>query len=593
MVRNHAPLPYALATVALVLAAGGAARSQSSPGFPVEHRDLLSSAFFHALAAAPDPGGTPGAPPAGPTSGPPPRVGPAQRVNAPQRPFPDGLLGRSEATVAALAEGRLLVVAWNDADGFCGPPFDVACTVPPVPGTTGFAVSTDGGGRFQDLGAPPVGTRVGFGPGAAGTSASGVFVTSGDPILDAAGAGAGDAVYLSSLARFDDLAAHTAGVSVHTGRFGPDGRFAFGPPVLLQSPGYPGDFLDKDNLAAVRTGDRTALYVTATDFVEVAGVPGFGLGQIEAYGSGDGGASWSRRVLQPDETFPGAPGTGVVDQGAEPAVSPDGSIHVVWERGFLSPFFAQGAAGQWPEIRVISSFDGGDTWSPAAAGPPGSGANPAGARVAAICAGDLFPPSGYDRNRSNSFPRIAVAESGAHRGRLYVTWQDCRIANGGPMPAPLGPEDDFGFDLGHPDTDVFLAYSDDDGATWSAPVLAAGGGDGLIQFWPTISIDPTGAVNLTYYQSFEPDGTALLGGGSGTSLVDVYWVRSTDGGRSFAPPVRLTGETSDWGAAASNMVPAFGDYNDAVSLGETLYATWGDGRSGIPEVDFVSALGGR
>ncbi len=592
MPSNHGPLQFAfIAAGVLLLAASGAVRSQSTPGFPVEHRDLLSSASYRALAVTIHPIAP--APPDPPTSGPPPRVEPDRRVNAPQQPFPNGLVGRSETTLAAVAGGALLIVGWNDADGFCGPPYYAGCTVPPVPGTTGFAVSTDSGRHFQDLGAPPAGTLVGFGPGAAGTSSSGVYVTSGDPILDAAGAGARDTIYFSNLARFDDLAAHTAGVSVHAGHFGAGGEFRFDPPVLLQSPGYPGDFLDKDNLAAARRGQRTELYVTATDFVEVAGVPGLGVGQIEAFASADGGASWSRRVLQPDETFPAVPGTGVVDQGAEPVVSPDGSVHVVWERGFLSPFFSQGAAGQWPEIRVISSFDGGLTWSPAAAGPPGSGANPAGVRVAAICAGDLFPPSGYDRNRSNTFPRIAVAESGPHRGRLYVTWQDCRIANGGPMPAPLGPEDDFGYDLGHPDTDVYLAYSDDDGATWSAPILAAGGGDGLIQFWPTVSVGPAGTVDLTYYQSYEPNGTALLGGGGGTSLVDVYWVRSTDGGESFGAPVRLSGATSDWGAAQSNLAPAFGDYNDALSLGEMLYATWGDGRSGIPEVYFATALGRR
>ncbi len=577
----------------LLVVASTAAHSQSPPGFPIEHQDLLSSASYRALTVAPSPIAP--APPDHPTSGPPPHLGPNLTVSAPQLPTPAGALGRSETTLAALAGGHYLVVAWNDAEGYCGPPYYRGCAVPPTPGATGFAVSTDGGRNFQDLGAPPAGTRVGFGPGAAGTSASGVYVTATDPILDAAGPGSRDTVYFSNLAVFDDFSAHIAGVSVHAGHFGPGGRFAFEPPVLLQSPGYPEDFLDKENLAAVGHGHETRIYVTATDFIQVAGVPGLGLGQIELYGSDDGGASWSRHVLQPDETFPGHPGTGVINQGSEPVVSPDGSIHVAWERGFLSPYFSQGIAGQWPEIRVISSFDGGATWTPAAAGPPSSGANPAGVRVASICAGDLFPPSGYDRNRTNSFPRIAVAESGPYRGRLYVTWQDCRIANGGPMPAPLGPEDDFGYDLGHPDTDVYLAYSDDDGATWSAPILAAGGGDGLIQFWPTVSVGPAGTVDLTYYESYEPDGTVLFGGGPGTSLVDVYWVRSSDGGQTFGPPVRLTDATTDWGAAraVSNLKPAFGDYNDAVSVGNKVLATWGDGRIGYPEVYFASALGAR
>jgi hypothetical protein len=598
MLSKHRKFQISTFTAALLLlAASGTLHAQSgswpAPGSPISDRDLLSSGSYRIPVTVPSP--IEPAPPDHPIFGPPPRVGPNLRVNAPQPSYPDGLLGRSETTLAALAGGRLLVAAWNDADGFCGPPYNAPCPAPPTPGITGYGISTDGGRHFRDLGAPPAGTRVGFGPGAAGTSASGVYVSNFDPILDAAGPGARDAVYLSSLADFDDLAEHTAGVAVYAGHFGPGGSFAFEPPVLLQSPGYPGDFLDKDNLAAVRHGHETRLYVTATDFIQVAGVPGLGRGQIELYGSDDGGASWSRHVLQPDETFPGQPGAGVINQGAEPVVSPDGSIHVAWERGFLSPFFSQGIAGQWPEIRVISSFDGGTTWTPAAAGPPGSGVNPAGVRVASICAGDLFPPSGYDRNRTNSFPRIAVAESGPHRGRLYVVWQDCRIANGGPMPAPLGPEDDFGYDLGHPDTDVYLAYSDDDGATWSAPILAAGGGDGLIQFWPTVSAGPGGTVDLTYYESYEPDGTVLFGGGPGTSLVDVSWVRSTDGGRTFGPPVRLTDVTTDWAVARanSNLMPTFGDYNDALTVGNRLLATWGDGRIGYPEVLFAVAFAGH
>lgn len=71
-----------------------------------------------------------------------PAVGPNVRVNAQQQAFPNGLIGRSETTVASSADGQLIAVGFNDAQGFCGAPFGVACTPPTNPGLSGFAFST-------------------------------------------------------------------------------------------------------------------------------------------------------------------------------------------------------------------------------------------------------------------------------------------------------------------------------------------------------------------------------------------------------------------------------------------------------------------
>ena len=94
-----------------------------------------------------------------------------------------------------------------------------------------------------------------------------------------------------------------------------------------------------------------------------------------------------------------------------------------------------------------------------------------------------------------------------------MTWQDCRIAN-------LGTQADTG-GFGDPDTDIYVSFSDDGGSTWSAPELVAGGGDGLIQFWPTISVQPGGNVDVTYYESEEQD----LSPFPDTSLVDTFWAQ--------------------------------------------------------------------
>jgi hypothetical protein len=592
--RIASPIPLALALIVLAPVASPAQEPETA--FPRDHAVLLSGSAYRALFGVPEeplpfPGALPLATPApapdtAELGGDPPVVGANRQVSDPQLAFPDGLLGRSETTIAGVAGGLWLVAGWNDAEGFCGPPRNIACPAPPVPGMTGYAVSRDGGLTWTDGGAPPPGTRIAFGPGAAGVSATGRFVTAADPSLDASGPGPGTLWY-ANVGFFDDFGATFVGVTLHPGRFGSGGSFAWGEPFLLQSPNFPRDTLDKEHVEA----DGSSLYVSVTNFVEVGGIPSRGLGQIDFFHSQDDGATWGRSIVQPDETISATLNRGIVNQGSEPAVGPDGEVYVVWQRGFLSPFFGQLAAGVLPQIRFSRSLDGGATWQPAAAGPPSSGVNPAGVLVTPLCSGDLFPPAGYNRTRNNTVPRIAVDPYGLHRGRIYVVFNDCRIANGGVMPAPPGPEDVANTDVGHADTDVYLMYSDDRGATWSAPVLVSGGGDGLIQFWPTISVGPAGVVDVTWSESFEPNGTGFQGAGAGTSLVDIYWARSTDGGESFGAPVRITEVTSDWAATASDLVPNFGDYNDAVTFGQRLLTTWADGRNGVPDVFFARAKG--
>ena len=74
--------------------------------------------------------------------------------------------------------------------------------------------------------------------------------------------------------------------------------------MLLQSPNYPRDFLDKEHIAADKRGDTNNVYVSVTNFMEVGCMPFFGFGQIELFSSIDGGETWSRSIVQPDETNP-------------------------------------------------------------------------------------------------------------------------------------------------------------------------------------------------------------------------------------------------------------------------------------------------
>src|SRR5712692_10916987 len=177
----------------------------STPTFPDSHKNFLGASSFDALFGvhpnplAPDPGS-----PDPNDPGRPPRVGPNVRVNGPQSPFPFGLLGRSETTVAAGDNGNVLVAGWNDAQGFCGFPFGVPCTPAATPGASGFGFSHEGGDTSTDGGHPFV-----FGP---------TVVTVGDPSMDIGGTG-NDTFYYANLAVIPPTLDITAGVSVHRGSF--------------------------------------------------------------------------------------------------------------------------------------------------------------------------------------------------------------------------------------------------------------------------------------------------------------------------------------------------------------------------------------
>jgi hypothetical protein len=406
-----------------------------------------------------------------------------------------------------------LVVGFNDAQGFCGFPFGGSCAPEKSPGVSGYAYSTDRGNSWIDPGAPPV-----FGQG---------VITFGDPSLDVGGHGNGT-FYYSNLAF---IPYGPEGVSVHRGSFsGQSFSWNLGA-TFITAPD--GGFLDKEMLAADKNGSRPNVYVSVTNFSASNG-------QIELYRSVDRGITFSRSIVRPGEN--------VANQGSQPAVGPDGTVYVAWERGVLSDIS--------PEIRVAKSTNFGATW-----GPP--------ILVSQICSQALTPPLGYNRVPTNDFPRIAVAENGPWRGRVYVAYQDARIAAGGVPPN--------GF-ITNQDTDVYIRYSDDEGATWSAATLVAGGPDP--QFFPVVSIEEGGNVDVVYYDQQ-----------AGTPLVDTYWAQSTDGGATFTAPVRISTASSNWETTASDLVPNFGDYITAVSGGNKVFATWADGRNGAPDAFFAPING--
>jgi hypothetical protein len=149
-------------------------------------------------------------------------------------------------------------------------------------------------------------------------------------------------------------------------------------------------------------------------------------------------------------------------EGAVPGVGPDGTVYVSWS----------GPRG----IEFDRSTDGGGTFGPD--------------RVISD------QPGGWDFDipgilRANGFPVTKADISyGPYRGRVYVNWSDRR----------------------HGDTDIFLIYSDDGGETWGPRIRVNDDpiGNGADQFFNWFDVDPvTGFVYIVFYdrRAFPPEST--------------------------------------------------------------------------------------
>lgn len=492
------------------------------------------------------------------------------QVNAPQAFFPDGLIGRSGTALAVSPGGHNLVAAWQDSQGFCGPPVGVPCTPQSPPGLSGYAYSTDGGATWTDGGGPPVVDHV---------------LSGGHPWLDRGGVD-NQTYFFANRAIHDQLrgAASLLGVSIHRGHF-QGHSFTWDDLTQLDEPN-PNDFYSRQAIAAAKDGSGLVV-LSLTNAIELCGQPFFGFGQIELYRSNDGGDTWlGPAIVSPDATYntdptdPGCGATGPLQISSSPAIGPNGEVYVVWQFGpdFTPPV----VAGTTVKIMVGRSLDGGATFDPP------------------VTVADLFslrhnPPVGYSKNRFLDFPRIAVATTGQYRGRVYVSYN------------AAVSEVDAGFtEPSEVSNEAFVIYSDDQGLTWSSPVPVAAPvpPTGVKRIWPQVGVRPGGVVDVTYVEVLEtqvtpdPDDIECVKDvGTGirestfSSLADTYVVQSTDGGDTFGAPIRVTPVTSNWCEVYYDTIPDFGDYLDAESVGDRTLVLWSDGRNGLPDVDFAVVQG--
>jgi hypothetical protein len=230
--------------------------------------------------------------------------------------------------------------------------------------------------------------------------------------------------------------------------------------------------------------------------------------------SDDGGDTWHPQVVvHPSGAF----------QGSFPAIDGQGNVYVALQ--------AQ------PNIRVYKSSDGGDSFQSVASFPYTTSSVPS-------------------MDRSSDFPQVAIDTSGsAYDGWVYVVWHSGSAGNIRPM----------------------IAHSEDGGATWSSPMPVNQDEVSTYHWWPSVSVDANGTVNVIYLDRRN---------NPTTSLTDLYLAQSIDGASTFTD-TQVTDVTSSWQGIQTD--PGFtwaGDYLRGVTQDTSLYATWPDPRNGDPDVYF-------
>ncbi len=210
--------------------------------------------------------------------------------------------------------------------------------------------------------------------------------------------------------------------------------------------------------------------------------------QVMVSHSSDSGATWKQTAVEPVQKYPAG------DDFTRIATGNDGTIYVAWLHcaGTGKDKACRDAKGY---MMFSKSTDGGNTWS-----------------QPQLMTKVTFPPNGElpkTGQRVENYPVIGVDNSsGPHAGNLYVamyTWTGTYLR-------------------------VQVIRSTDGGRTWSKPVPVAPASDTHDQFFPALSVSPTGLVGVSWLDRRNDPANIKY---------QAFAAISTDGGRSF-PNTQLT-----------------------------------------------------
>ncbi len=170
---------------------------------------------------------------------------------------------------------------------------------------------------------------------------------------------------------------------------------------------------------------------------------------------------------------------------------------------------------------------------------------------------DFIPPQ-PDRSIDAETGLAWDRTGGAHNGRVYLVYT-----------LEQKNESD--------NTDIYVRYSDDNGATWSSGVRVNDDKTKNSQFLPKISLDQTtGNIAVTFYDSRNDLGQGGPGDTDGVPNTDAqYWgAFSTDGGASFTPNLQISAGTSNSHDSQNGI--DYGDYSGLSFFGGIAHPSWSD-----------------
>lgn len=165
--------------------------------------------------------------------------------------------------------------------------------------------------------------------------------------------------------------------------------------------------------------------------------------------------------------------------------------------------------------------------------------------------------------RTGTFFALAYDVSSSERaGRLYAAWADYASGN----------------------ADILIASSDDDGASWSAPVRVNDDATPNDQFHPALAVDGEGSVHLAFFdRRHDPQ----------NRLMDVTHAVSRDGGMTWSNR-RVTSSAFDGDLGEhQDGFPFIGDYIGIAAAGSDVWIGYPDTRTGAAVAAAAHVAGPR
>jgi hypothetical protein len=426
----------------------------------------------------------------------------------------------------------VLVAGANDEIGLdlCkGTSVPLASPCPFTPGVSlsGYYRSTDGGATWTG-GLLPTGSG---------------FVPGGDPSLDYGPRRCSDGtfswlcgvvIYFASLG---DPFPEFAGEQVLINRSYDDGA-SWSAPSLATSTDRKSQFDDHEWIAVDRSSAHFGrLYVFWAVYCNTCA----GNGNVKLYvaHSDDEGRSFTRAVQIAGTAFNLVQGQRETGQ---MAVSSTGIVEAFW------PEHAD-SKGKYPTTQLVAvSTDGGDHFSDPIPVAPVVDYPLTGTPFDVV---DLFNRVPGMSARVDCYPHPAADPSSA---RVYVVWCDFAGGHG-----------------------VVKAAVSADGVNWTSLGTIADV-PGRNAFFPAVAVAPNGTVAVAFDALTAPP--AADPWSTGTQVYDNYFVESTDGGRTFTAPLRVSSVSSNPEASAYNslMEQFIGDYIGIVAGPTRAYVVWTDAR---------------